>query len=159
MNEFELIARLTKSLPTNRKRRDRRGRRLRRAGFGRAGQIDPVQNRRGGGRHPFHAGNAAGKNRAQGAGALLERHRGDGRHACRRAASTLRPCRKSSSRNSWQNLRRPERARRKARRGDCRRRDDDESRTAFSFPSRCSEPCRAENKFCAPARKSATPFL
>ena len=85
MNEFELIARLTKSLPTNKNVVTGAGDDCAVLDFGFAGKADFVQNRRGGGRNSFHEGNDAGKNRAQGAGALLERHRRDGRNADRRA--------------------------------------------------------------------------
>ena len=58
-----------------------------------------------------------------------------------------------------QNLRWPERAGGKILRGDCRRRNDDESRTHLDFDCTARNRCRAENRFCVAARKSATRFL
>jgi membrane protease YdiL (CAAX protease family) len=85
VNEFELIARLTKSLPANQNVVTGAGDDCAVLDLGAPDKLilfktDAVVE----GVH-FTKGNAAGKNRAQGAGALPERHRGHGRHAGRRA--------------------------------------------------------------------------
>ena len=81
MNEFELIANLTKSLPTNENVVAGAGDDCAVLDLGVPDKLilfktDAVVE----GIH-FTREDAAGKNRAQGAGALPERHRGDGRNA------------------------------------------------------------------------------
>ena len=85
MNEFELIARLTKSLPTNRNVLVGAGDDCAVLDFGVPGKLllfktDAVVE----GIH-FTKDYPAGKNRTQGARPVPERHRGHGRHSDRRA--------------------------------------------------------------------------
>ena len=100
MNEFELIARLTRSLPTNENVVAGAGDDCAVLDLGVPDKLilfktDAVVE----GIH-FTNRDAAGKNRAQGAGALLERHRGDGGNAHGRARNDC-AAGKFRRRSSW----------------------------------------------------------